>query len=208
MKRGVLWVPIICMIAGLAQASLIVNGDFTLDDGVSPEAALGWNEFHSGGWDNRETSPSFPDPTDWHFAIGNAGGYGAFIWQDVAVADDGSMYKLSADAMLDAWWLNSGYIKIEFYDAGAAIVGEAEIPHFSQPNYDLGLPLANYSVTAVAPAGTVTVRSILGTYGEGGTARFDNAVLQVIPEPGSIGLILLGSAFLVGHRARRRGALA
>ncbi len=206
MKKVALVAFVVCMVAGFAQANLIINGDFSLDDGIDPTVALGWNVFHSGGWANRETSGSFPDPNDYHMAIGNAGGYGAFIWQDVAVADDGSTYTLSADAMLDPWWLNSLYIKLEFYDAGENLLGELESPHFSQPDYDVGLPLANYSVSGVAPAGTEIVRSMLGTYGEGGTARFDNAVL--VPEPGSVGLLLLGSAVLVGHRARRRRALA
>lgn len=148
---------------------------------------------------NNDNGP-YGDPTNYHMALGNAGGYGAFIWQDVSVADDGAMYELSADISLDAWWMNSAYLKIEFYDAGGTdpenMVGFVEMDHISQPGYDQGLPWANYGITGTAPAGTVTVRAVLGTYGEGGTARFDNAVLEVVPEPATLALLGLGGLLL------------
>ncbi len=168
---------------GSVSANLLSNGDFAVGDS-NPADAVDWNEYNSSasGWVNRETNtgnPPYGDTSNYHMAIGNAGGYGAYIFQDVAVADDGSEYKLTCDASLDAWWLNSGYIKIEFYDADTNLLDEVESAHFSQPNYDLGLPWTEYSLIGTAPAGTVIVRALLGTYGEGGTARFDNADLII-----------------------------
>ncbi len=49
MKKVALVAFVVCMVAGFAQANLIINGDFSLDDGIDPTVALGWNVFHSGG---------------------------------------------------------------------------------------------------------------------------------------------------------------
>jgi len=188
--------------AGIASAAnLLTNGDFALgSDGTTApnNAALAWSQYNSSssGWNNRETSGN-PVPGDYLIAIGNAGGYGAFAWQDVA-GTAGGTYTLSADAALDNWWKNAGYLKLEFYDAGSTMIGFAESAHFAQSGYDTGLPWAHYSITGTAPAGTVTVRSMLGTWGEGGTARFDNAVL--VPEP--VTMIMLGLGALLIRRKK------
>jgi hypothetical protein len=200
MKKVLILLAIFAMAGIASAANLLTNGDFALgSDGTTApnNAALAWSQYNSsGGWNNRETSGN-PVPGDYLMAIGCAGGYGAFAWQDV-VGTAGTIYKLSADSSLDNWWKNAGYLKIEFYDAGAVMVGFAESPHWAQAGYDTGLPWANYSITGTAPAGTVTVRSMLGTWGEGGTARFDNAVL--VPEPATMIMLGLGSLFM----ARRK----
>jgi hypothetical protein len=187
-------VALLCTSAN--AANLLTNGDFALGSNgtTAPDnAALAWYQYNSsGGWNNRETAQN-PVPGDYLMAIGAAGGYGAFAWQDVA-GSAGISYKLTADSALDAWWLNHGYLKIEFYDAGSVMVGFAESAHWGQAGYDTGLPWANYSITGIAPAGTVTVRSMLGTWGEGGTARFDNVVLT--PEPATLTILGLGGLLL------------
>ena len=220
MKQLVFLASALCLTLGAANAqNLLVNGDFSLDDGVSSLNALGWTEYNSAwdtdpnAWVNRETqnitqNPPYGDTNDFHYAMGYYGGYGASVSQDVTVTDDGSTFQLTADSSLDVWWMNSGYLKIEFYDAGATtLLGEVESAHWSQPGYDTGVPWANYSVAGVAPAGTETVRAILGSYGEGGTARFDNAVL-VIPEPTTGAFLALGSLMLLGYRSRRNATRA
>jgi hypothetical protein len=206
MKTSLVVMAMLLLVCGVSvQANLLTNGDFALgSDGTTApnNAALAWSQYNSsGGWNNRETSGN-PIPGNYLLAIGAAGGYGAFGWQDVA-GTAGVTYTLSADAALDNWWKNAGYLKIEFYNAGgtspANLVGFAELsPHFAQAGYDTGLPWANYSITGTAPAGTATVRAVLGTWGEGGTARFDNAVL--VPEPATMIMLGLGSLFM----ARRK----
>jgi hypothetical protein len=197
--KKVLVILALLAVTGIASADLLSNGDFELGendpgDATQPNTfiATSWSEWHSGGWSNREES----GPTGFSYALGNAGGYGAGVFQDVAVADDGATYKLSFDASLDNWWMNSGYIKIEFLDAAEAQVGFVESPHFTQPGYDAGIPWTTYSLIGTAPAGTEIVRAIGGTYGEGGTARFDNAVLTVVPEPATMALLGLGALVL------------
>ncbi len=190
---------------GIASANLLSNGDFELgeNDPVDPTQPndlnpVDWTEDHSGGWSNREINGAMPD--GYSYALGNAGGYGAEASQDVAVADDGSWYKLSVDSALDAWWMNSGYLKLEFYDAGATLLKEEESAHWTQPGYDTGLPNTNYDLFSAAPAGTAYVTAILGSWGEGGTARFDNAVLEVVPEPATLGLLGLSGLVLYVRR--------
>jgi hypothetical protein len=205
MKKALVLFALFAVI-GIANANMLTNGDFSLGyEKPLPEApgntlgATGWTNWNSapGGWNNREINASGLTPNNFHIAIGNGGGYGAGTYQDIA-ATAGTTYQLSADSELDKWWKNSGYLKLEFYDAGAVMVGFAESPHWTQPGYDTGLPWANYSITGVAPVGTVTVRASLATWGEGGTARFDNAVL--VPEPATMIMLGLGSLFL----ARRK----
>lgn len=206
-KMLVMGLAAIFAVTGMASAqNLLSNGDFELDNGVDPLVAADWVTW-GGWWMNREVSGSWPgsvETDNHHLAIGAEGGYGAGAHQDISVADDGSYYKLETQAMLDAWWLNSGYLKLEFYDAtGTNMLGFAESAHFSQPNYDVGLPVAVYSVVGQAPAGTEIVRGILGTYGEGGTARFDYASVQVVPEPATLGLLGLSGLALWIVRRRR-----
>lgn len=196
---------VVFAMTGMSSAqNLLSNGDFELDDGVDPLAAQDWTETHSGGWDNREVSGSWPgsvETTNHHFALGNAGGFGATIHQDVA-GTPGLIYQLRAQSMIDAWWWANGYLNLEFLDAGGvALPGSNESGHWNPGGYDVGIPVTGYSVTLLAPAGTVTVRSSLGSYGEGGTVRFDNAVLEVVPEPATLGLLgLSGLALWIVRR--------
>ncbi len=186
---------------GIANANLLSNGDFSLDDGVDPLNAADWNEWNSGGWVNRETAANGPygDTENFHYAIGNAGAINNGIWQDVAVADDGATYQLTVDVALDDWWKPDAYVKIEFYDAGAVQLDFAETWIYAN-GYDAAVaqPWAPRSVIAAAPAGTVTVRAVLGSWtaADGGTSRFDNANLDVVPEPATLALLGLGGLLL------------
>jgi hypothetical protein len=184
MRRGFVIVCILFLaLAVSAPANLLTNGDFELGSNgtTGPDTvALGWNQYNSsGGWNNRETTGN-PVQNNYLIAIGAAGGYGAYAYQDVP-GSGRTIYIFTADAALDTWWRNSLYLKIEFYNAGGTapenMIGFAESDHYGQPGYDTGLPWANYRIEGVAPVGTALVRVMLGTYGEGGTARFDNAVL-------------------------------
>jgi hypothetical protein len=172
-----------------AQSNLVFNGDFSLE-GTNSQHALGWTEYNSAGiptgWVNRETNADWVDSLDFHYAMGFYGGYGAYVYQDVSitatnVAQD---YVMSCEASLDAWWMNSFYFKLEFYDSAVDtngvptnMIAEAESTHVTQPDYDIGVAHASYTLQGQAPAGTAFIRVLLGSYGEGGTARFDDAAL-------------------------------
>ncbi|MBN2163075.1 MAG: hypothetical protein JXR25_14290 [Pontiellaceae bacterium] len=172
----------VAMTGVASNQNLLLNGDFNEDDGVVSHNAAYWNEYNSnaGGWVNRETAANgtYGSSTNVHYAMGASGSHDAYVWQDVAVPDDGSSYVLSVDSGLDAWWKNSGYLRLEFYDAETNWLDEVSTL-WEQANYDAGVPWAAYSVTNEAPLGTVLLRVVMGSTGEGGTARFDNAVLEI-----------------------------
>jgi len=218
--KKLLVLPAILAMAGVAQANLLTNGDFTLDDGVDALNAADWTEYNNGGWVNREQSANgtYGDPLNFHYAIGNAGAINNGVFQNVVVPDDGATYELTVDAAMDEWWSPTGFLKIEFLDAGAAIIGSQETL-FIANGFDaaVGQPWSPRSVIAVAPAGTASINAVLGGstdgsgtdpgnpdhYGNGGgTLRFDNADLSVVPEPASMALMGLGGLMVAGRRRR------
>lgn len=95
---------------------------------------------------------------------------------------------------------------------GASIIGSQETL-FVANGFDgaVGQPWSNRSVSAAAPAGTASINAVLGgstdnSNGDngngGGTIRFDNVDLSVIPEPASLALLVLGGLMIAGQRKR------
>lgn len=202
--RKLLALLTVLSIGGMAHANLLTNGDFSLDDGVDPGNAANWYEWTTNGWANRETSANgtYGDPSNYHYALGANGAINEGVWQDTAVPDDGATYELTADVELDNWWKPDGYVKLEFLDASDNQLGFDETWIYAN-GYDAAVnqPWQPISVSAQAPAGTVKVRSILAgwTAGDGGTIRYDNASLIVVPEPASLGLLAIGALAAVSR---------
>ena len=208
-KLLVMGLAAVFAVTGMASAqNLLSNGDFELGENDPADATqpndlnpVDWTEDHSGGWSNREINGQMPD--GYSYALGNAGGFGATASQ-IVPATAGEFYQLRAQSLVDAWWWANGYLSLEFLDIGGNVLaGSDESDHWNPGGYDVGIPLTSYSVTLLAPAGTVEVKAALGAYGEGGTVRFDNAVLEVVPEPATLGL--LGLSGLALWIVRRRG---
>lgn len=195
---------IVSALAGTASASLLVNGDFSLGSTgtTDPDTqALGWSHAWSGGWISREQHAEGLDPTNYHYSMGNTGGINNAVFQSVLVPDDGATYELAADMGMAQWWKPDAFLKIEFKDAADAIISSVQTDIFAN-GYDgnVNQPWANRSVIASAPAGTASITVVLSAVGEGGNTRWDNAVLTVVPEPASLGL--LGLAGLTLGRRR------
>ena len=206
-KLMVMGLAAVFAMTGMVSAqNLLSNGDFELGendplDATQPNTLnpVDWTEDHSGGWSNREINPQMPDGNS--YAMGNAGGWGATVYQ-IVPATAGTEYQLSADTLIDAWWYSYSYLALDFLDAGGISLGVFESAHIDPGGYDVGTALTTDSVAAIAPAGTVEVKAALGGYGEGGTVRYDNASLEVIPEPATLGL--LGLSGLALWFVRRR----
>jgi len=193
---------VVLTFGGVAQANLLYNGDFTIE-GTDALNADGWSEWNSSGWTNREIAANgtYGDPNNLHYAIGANGAINDGIWQNVTVPDNGATYELSADIAMDNWWKPDGYVKLEFYDVTDTQIGFDETWLYANGyDGDVNQPWQPISISAAAPAGTVTVRAVLAgwTAGDGGTIRFDNAVLT--PEPASLVLFAGGALLLAGRR--------
>lgn len=196
---------VVSAMSGTANASLLVNGDFSLGSNGTAEPdtqALGWGHAWSGGWISREQHAEGLDPTNYHYSIGNTGPINNAIFQSVLVPDDGATYELTADMGMAQWWKPDAFLKIEFKDASDAIISSVQTDIFAN-GYDgnVNQPWARRSVIGTAPAGTASITVVLSAIGEGGNTRWDNAVLSVVPEPTSLGL--LGLAGLMSARRRR-----
>jgi hypothetical protein len=135
-----------------------------------------------------------------NYAYGAWWGY-SLVWEDVA-ATVGTNYNLSAYFMDD--WGAAGatgtvgaVIKLEFIDSGGiktTIDGSAPIAK------DWNLGWQQLSVSGIAPAGTVTVRAVVGQGSNANSyVRVDDASL--VPEPATMALLGLGGLFL---RRRRK----
>lgn len=206
--------------AGLAHgASLLVNGDFTAGedrvyDPVAPgngQLAVGWVQTSGGGWNNREINGNGLAPDNYHLALGTSDwGFADNVAYQNVPASEGLLYRFSVDAgNMDGWWHPHGEAKMVFLDGGSVELDSASVLWGDDAPFDTPLPWQNYSVTSEAPAGTTQVTVYLmnqwGNNG-GGTMRFDNAALEVVPEPGATMLLGLGSILLLGRRSRRSRA--
>jgi len=211
MKRFLPLFSALCLTAGAGNAqNLLLNGDFSLGSNgtTDPDTqALDWTHYWTAGWINREVNANGPygDASNFHYAIGNGGPIDNGVYQSVLVPDDGATYRLTVDMGMDDWWKPDGFLKIEFKDALDSVISFEQTVILAN-GYDgaVGQPWANRSVIGTAPAGTASITVVLGATGEGGTTRWDNAVLAtVVPEPASAGLLLLGSVLLLGYRWRQ-----
>jgi hypothetical protein len=110
----------------------------------------------------------------------------------------------SADAIQGS---NFAVVKIEFLNAGNAVVGAFESPHFTAANpQNVWTPEA---VLGTAPANTVSAQIVLvhvqlNNPVTGGSVFFDDAAFdQVIPEPGSMAAVVGLAALGLRRRTRR-----
>jgi len=209
MKGIGIFLTAVCLTAGIANANLLSNGDFNLPNSVAaPTSWSVWN--YGGGWANHQTNtaPSLvADGIDgtWYMACGGGGGGGGGVYQTVP-GTAGLTYTLSVDAGAQAWWRPQGEMRLFFLDSLNNVLASTNPIIVSPANYDTGKPWANYSMSALAPAGTTQVKTEFAMNGnEGGTVWFDNAVLTAIPEPTTVTLVIGSLAiFAVSTKRARR----
>jgi hypothetical protein len=135
------------------------------------------------------------------------------LQQDVAVSGAaGNTFTLRGWAGAEANFLGGAQMAVEFLDAASAVIGGSTLDLVASglltPN---GEPFSYklYTVSAVAPAGTASVRarvSMLNAMGNplGGGQAFVVDDFSLVPEPTSLGLIGLGGAGLFSRRHRRQ----
>lgn len=133
------------------------------------------------------------------------------LYQDVA-GTAGQRYLLTGWAGAEPNYFGGAEFALEFLDAGNAIIGGATLDLVAAGLFtDNGLAFdyKQYSVSAVAPAGTASVRArasminALGNPAGGGQAYVvDDFTLTAVPEPATFALVGLAVAGLVGIRRR------
>jgi hypothetical protein len=202
----------VALAAGGASAqNLLLNGDFNSPaSGAWPDSWQGWS--WGSGWANHENNVSVSYDGSYYLVAGainyDEGGGGFF--QTVA-ALPGVTYQLSVLSGADAWWQPYGEMRLFFLDAGDAQLGATVVqPTVNPPDYgyvnDIAHPWATYSVAAIAPAGTTQVKVEFAEPHGTGSVWFENAMLTVIPEPGTLSLVVAGMGLLwVNRRRARRG---
>lgn len=196
------------LMASLAHANLLVNGDF--NDPNSVAAPTAWSTWsYGGGWANHQNNTSGPlDGVDgsYYMAVGGGSGAGGGVYQ-IVPGLAGATYTLTVDSGAQAWWLPYGEMRMFFLDASSNQLSESFQPTVDPAvygqNYDIPHPWSNFTLTAVAPADTAEVKVELAEPNGTGTVWFDNAVLTVVPEPNSLALVIGSLLSLLGYRSQR-----
>ena len=212
MKKVLLLMAFMAL-ASVASANLLVNGDF--EAGTSDDNGFdgsGWTHWSWGnGWSNREVK--YNDETNgfqggngtWLLNVGDTswgGGGGAY---QVLAATEGTTFQLTVESGADKWWLPTGYMSLIWLDSTDTEIGNDSRTTVDPANYggvyDAEHPMESYTLVGTAPAGTASVKVEFSANNiEGGSVTFDNAVLEVVPEPATLVLLGLGG-FL--FRSRR-----
>ncbi|MBN2163076.1 MAG: PEP-CTERM sorting domain-containing protein [Pontiellaceae bacterium] len=208
---------------GIAHANLLTNGDFESSATLTDTNGVPTGFYTSESWTHWSWSTGWSELTAKATATGGNdsvllnvgnnwydGGGGAY--QTVA-ATAGEEYRLTVDSGADAWWQPTGEMAMIWLDSTNGIISSVtrytvDPAVYGTDVYDTLMPMENYSLTGVAPEGTTAVKVEFASRmpgGVGGTVTFDNAVLDVIPEPSTIGLTgLAGGALLLFRRRLKK----
>ncbi len=209
-KTFAVFLATIGLAASLAhgQSNLLINGDFNDPSSTAPPTAWTLWTF-GGGWANHQNNTSGPlDGVDGSYYMADGGGSGAGAGEyQIVPGIAGDTYTLTVDSGAQAWWLPYGEMRLFFLDASSNQLAESFLatvdPAVYGQNYDIPHPWSNFTVTAVAPIDTALVKVELAEPNGTGTVWFDNADLEMVPEPSTLALVAGSLVSLLGYRFRR-----
>jgi hypothetical protein len=221
-KLLVMGLAAVFVMAGTASAqNLLSNGDFELSSPILDTNGVATGFYESEFWDTATTGTAWAEIANKTELQGNT--YGTLhanigsgwyegtseMWQTVSGVSAGDWYKLSVDSGADAWWLPTGQMSLIWLDGSDVVIGSASMntvdPAVYGENYDIPHPMQKYSLYSQAPVGAVSVQVEFASAmdpGVGGSITFDNAYLEIVPEPATLGL--LGLSGLALWFVRRR----
>jgi len=196
----------------------LANGDFESSIALVDTNGVPTGLYESANWEHWAWDAGFSEITVKDFDkggnnsillnVGNGwegGGGGAF---QILPTTEGQWYHLTVDSGADAWWQPVGEMALIWLDGGGGELGKhsrftVDPDVHGDPNDTLH-PMENYSLYGVAPIGAVEVKVEFASrtpYWVGGAVTFDNAVLEAVPEPATLGLLgLAGLALYVRRR--------
>jgi hypothetical protein len=217
MKRILVLLPVAALGLSAAHAqNLLANGSFNAPNSTAtPDSWSTWS--YGAGYSNHEIITPAGGVAgnydgSYQMTIGatdTSSGGGVF---QVVPATAGTDYSLSVDAGAQNWWLPSAEIRLFFLDSGNGQLAETVLTttdslHNSLnggngDKYDTGVAYQNWTLNAVAPAGTTQAKVEFAGFG-GGSAWFDNAALTVaVPEPTT--MVLTAAGALLALQVRRK----
>jgi hypothetical protein len=210
MRKTLVILSAVCLAAGVANAqNLLLNGNF--NDPATGDPPTSWTPWSwGGGWASHEIKPGL-DVTH-GLVVGATGGGGGGFYQTLS-ATAGMQYNLTVSSGADTWWLPTGVMTMFFLDSSNVELGSATRntvdPAVYGGTFDSPHPWESYLLTGTAPLGTTQVKVEFASNAFAtGSIWFDNAVLTVVPEPGTAALVALGSVLLLGYRSRRNATRA
>jgi hypothetical protein len=200
MILGMLWMAVL---AQNLPANLLVNGDFEQGNcdwfGNYPPIP-GWTYWGTNGWHHSDAGYKFDEKgiLIWWDDVG--------MFQDVLNVTVGQEYEFSVYAITKSTDKLRGWdfvVNAEWMSAEWAKIAEVEIGRFvgakSESNPGDGTDTwKRISGTVTAPEGAVHGRLFLhlvqaGDWGyTGGSVCFDNASVEMIPEPATLALLAAG----------------
>jgi len=237
MKRQLFSLVLIGLVTwgtSVARADFLSNGnlDSIAISGQTLATPVGWvasaTKSVSGPFSDGMSSETFAN-------ISAAGGYGVFfkpfqgtltdtltasLYQDNP-ATAGLTYTLSGWAGAGAGYIGltdptvKSEFHLQFFNAANTLIGDSTLNLVSNGQHVLGSPNGgnafgyfDYTLSATAPAGTATVRTlatIIGAYGNpaGGDQAFVVDAFTLVPEPSVFSLAILGLGSLLAFRRRK-----
>jgi len=212
--RRLVFALVIAAMAGFASANLLVNGGFETGD------LTGWTTWEMFPWG--AGAPDWPghpgynfypegvifvvDPAEGETYLSVQAGYCSFragVYQTISVVP-GLPYKISGYVHLGADG-GTEWAQVKYWDGDpSAIDPDAAPVAFGVADVDNGA-LEYMETTIVPETDTLTIILETAQYWASGyvAGQFDGLSVEVVPEPGTVALLLTGLAGIAGFARKR-----
>lgn len=171
-----------------ASANLLLNGDFA-EPGTGGQFGTvtisNWTAYGTSGWYANDIDSQYAAKI-WAPDTGMYQDWTAMAGQEYTLSVQG--YQTAGEQLTT----EAAYLKVEWFDSGYGALGQSVLDTMTGSD-----PVGSWNTlngNAVAPANAAHGRITLGLQDADGAGAvfFDNAVVDVVPEPGTLALFSLG----------------